>query len=188
MYKTGIIIDEKFLSKYDFYNFHPGNLWTNRGRHPLVHTILDNLNPAVMSLYKLSGGIDEGLLIAEYELSFGSSETPVSLEHKLEKSIPALLDKLVEFFRGGNSGIPVYGGTYRKAITETDYMINFANDSDGIIKRKIQSQRCYKGAILHCEGKVYRCVGLRISDTILNKANNEIEMKRNEKYYYFAVS
>ncbi len=190
VYKTGIIIRQKLLEKYSFYNFHPGDLTTNRGAHPLVWTVLLGEPRATMSLHKMGKDIDAGPLLCEKNISVYAGDTPQSLEKRLERDIPSMLPE-IEKFRTGKLQIPFSEkGEYRRRIKEEDYTINPEADSLDVMRRKIDSQREYSGAILKVNGKEYRCVSVEIMDVQLQTERVEkgaLIYERSGEYYCFGI-
>ncbi len=150
MYKFPIIIPDEVCLNYNVFNIHPGDLRHNRGAHPIIWSILNGDSTTKMTLYKLKIGIDLGQLIYEYELDISSEDDSITLENKLEKSIPSIIDKLYDQLTNNHfqNVVDIEKGTYLRKINETDYTINLETDSLENISRKIRSQRKFEGAIL----------------------------------------
>lgn len=159
MYDTAIIIHRPLLTRFDFYNFHPGDLMTNRGRNPLVWNILSGDDCACMSLYKISEAIDEGELIGTFQSVITEDDTINTIARKLEGGLPRLLGLLAAYRQGLSMGRIMKGGLYRPRVTPRDYTIDLEVDTLKTIKQKINSQKTYSGALLPYKGKMYRCTG-----------------------------
>lgn len=156
IYKFEFIIPTKLVKKYLFINFHGGCLKTNRGAHAVVWSILNRDKWTCMTMYKLIGGIDIGLVLGEYYVEIANEENTYTLNRKLAKGIPMLLHNLFDYMNGNLEGKLISTGTYLRKITEADYTIDIFNDDFETIKAKIRSQVMYAGAILVFEGKRYR--------------------------------
>jgi methionyl-tRNA formyltransferase len=66
----GLILSEEVINKFSsVYNFHPGDVFRVRGRHPLPCTILNGTKSMSMSVHKIdSQKIDSGPLIFQYHM------------------------------------------------------------------------------------------------------------------------
>lgn len=156
MYKFEYILPADFVKTQVVINFHGGNLRTNRGAHAVVWSILRGESKTCLSMYQLTGGIDEGRLIGEYWVDIDETDSSDSLNEKLQCGIPILLEKLDLYLKGEAKSELILGGEYLPKITERDYTIDAANDSFKIIKRKINSQLAYFGAVIYIDGIKYR--------------------------------
>lgn len=156
MYKFEYILPKIFVEKYNVFNFHGGDLRTNRGAHAVVWSIINNEQETCLSLYKLTGGIDEGEVIGQYWVRLDEEETVSSLNKKLASGIPILLIELKYYLTGNKKSTLILGGKYRRKINEADYTIDLVNDNIGIIKAKIRSQYTYNGAICYWNGEKKR--------------------------------
>jgi len=190
VYKTGIIIHEKMLDKYSFFNFHPGSLETNRGAYPLVWSVLLGEKEATMSLHQINEGIDAGPLICEKKIYISENDTPPCLEKRLEKEIPLMLDK-IDFYRSGKCDAKIIeNGVYRRKIQKNDYTIDFEKDSYEIMCRKINSQKGYEGAVLWYKGKEFRCISVELMDefpSAYEGVSDKIVLERDNQWYCFSL-
>lgn len=78
------------------------------------------------------------------------------MELKLIEGFPVMLESLYSFLLGKLKGIKVSEGIYRQKVCEKDYTIDVYNDSEKVIRNKIQSQKQYNGAILYVNGYRFR--------------------------------
>jgi len=156
MYKFEFILPASIVDNYRVINFHGGDLHTNRGAHAVVWTILLQEPSTCLSCYQLTGGIDEGLLINQYNVDVFETDTPHELNCRLMDGIPSLLKDVVAFLSGDKKAVAITGGTYRKKITEADYTIDLENDGIRTIRGKINSQKHFNGAVIRYLGKEYR--------------------------------
>lgn len=156
VYKFDYILKEELVARHRIVNFHPGDLRTNRGPHPRVWSVLNRDSFTKMSLYELTGGIDEGLLIAEETILLSSADDALSIEEKCLMSVPGLLAILERYFAGEIGAKPMEGGVYLPKVREPDYTILPGKDTIETISAKIRSQRGYNGAIIHRGANRYR--------------------------------
>ena len=144
MYNFGVIIPKEILDHLTIYNFHPGDLRTNRGSSPINWSILLQEKTTKMSLYRICESIDLGDLILEHECVIYQHDVPLTLRFRLEGEIASMILEMIE---KGSIGVRVEKGTYRKRLTEKDYTIH-EGDSRECIYAKIRSQYEYSGAIV----------------------------------------
>lgn len=151
--KSKMIIPIEFINQADFFNFHFGDLLTNRGAHSITWSILDGVEKTKLSLHKIGKKIDTGILIGTYEVKISDDDTTNSLMENMENGVPILLKKLKEFIEGKIKGVLINDGLYKNKVTEKDYTIDLKTDSIKIIKKKIYSQKDYDGAIIILNGE-----------------------------------
>lgn len=156
MHKFEFIIPPQFIENHEVFNFHGGNLRSNRGAHPIVRSILNFDKETCLSLYKLTGGIDEGLLLGEYFVNITEHDTGVTLNRKMMEGIPQLLARLNEYLEGRISGEIITNGKYYSKVTEEDYTVNIYEDSMKVICAKIRSQAGYRGGLFIKDNQRYR--------------------------------
>ena len=157
MYKFEHILPKSMILEHCIVNFHGGSLYDNRGGNAVVWSILNGDKNTCLSMYELTGGIDEGKLIGEYHVDIDlENETPITLNTKLKDGIPRLMNMLDEYLLGNRKANLVLGGKYVRKVKETDYTIDLNKDAIELIKRKIRSQMAYKGAIVEIDGVIYR--------------------------------
>ena len=177
IYNTGIIIHKELLDICDFFNFHGGNLFTNKGAHATVWSILLDEKESSLSLHKIDSNIDEGLMIDSYNVKINSLDTQTDLIKNMETGIPKLLKSLNEFIDGNITPIPVPKGGYRRKLRENDYTIDPDHDSQRTIICKIKSQLNYNGAIYNRNGNNFRIDNWKI-------INDEKEVENLDDGFY----
>ncbi len=156
IFLSGIIIGANLIQKKDFYNIHPGNLYVNRGRHPLNWSLINGDDETTYTLHKIDEKIDNGEIIYEQSIKIEYFETIPSLCQKLYESLPVFIEKLIAYKKGLLQGTVIsHKGIYRPRITEKDITIDFETDTDKIIIRKINSQATYAGAVLWIKNEKY---------------------------------
>jgi len=155
IYKTKVIVHQRLLEKCLFFNFHSGNLMTNKGPTPIVWTILLGEKTTVLSLHRIDAKIDEGILIAEYQQEITEKDTTVTIEKRLEQGFPYLFAQLEAFLDGRLPGRAVPQGNYRRRIVFADYALSQADDAE-MVSRKVRSQAAYGGLHYTVNGKNFR--------------------------------
>lgn len=150
VYCFGIIIPKELYLEKTIINIHPGSLETNRGAHALLWSILIPELGAELSAYKICcSEVDSGELIVSAREKCEDDEKPLELLEKLEKNLPYIIEKIYEYITGNDVATYfIKGGIYRKRVSPQYYTINVGKDTKSIIKRKINSQSLYAGAIL----------------------------------------
>ena len=157
MYSCSLILSKQTIQNYQVYNFHPGDLYSNRGSTPVSWSLVLAEEYTKIVLYRLScAGIDLGEIVSERIVKIDDIDNVVSLREKLEAHIPEMITDLFKFIDQEKKGILVESGVYRPRISEKDYTIDPASDSERIIKKKIKSQETYDGAILHSKNGIIR--------------------------------
>lgn len=149
MYKFEFILPQSLVNEYKIINFHGGRLKTNRGSHPIAWTILNQEKETVFSMYQLTGGIDLGLLIGEYNVNLDGSETPITLNSKLQDGIPNLLKRLNSYLEGEKlnpSPQLIEAGNYNRKVKQEDFTIDPIIDDFNSAYAKVRSQVGYDGA------------------------------------------
>lgn len=157
MYSFGLIISKEAIYNHNIYNFHPGDLRSNRGSTPINWSIVLGDTVTKMVLYHLTDfGIDLGEIVSEKSVEIIDEDNVATLRKKLEGLIPVMVDELLKFIDNEEKGNIIFNGIYRPRIAEKDYTIDREKDSERIIQRKIKSQETYEGAILLTENGVIR--------------------------------
>lgn len=140
------ILTEEILENMDFYNIHPGSLFTNRGHQPHLWTVLLNERETEICLHKVNTEIDLGYVIESVKIELTGKENSLEVLNKAEDHIPELLDGLYDYLTG-EKGIKYFAedGIYRHIMDYSDYEIN-DNDSIEDIDRKIRARFMHNGA------------------------------------------
>lgn len=188
-YKTSVIIHDELLKQYDFYNFHGGDLRTNKGAHAIVWSILLDEKESALSMHKIDNKIDQGVLIDHYKVKIAPDDFPQDLRCSMEKGIPVLLGSLCDFLSGKCCGSVVMGGGYRRKIREEDYTIDQLQDSSRQIICKIKSQSQYKGAIYVQGEKKYFIKDWSFSERDVKQSEGEVfYLKKQGLYLYTSIN
>lgn len=161
VYCFGIIIPKELYLKKTIINIHPGSLKTNRGAHSLLWSILIPELGAELSAYRICcPEVDSGELIVSVKEKCEDDEKPLELLAKLEKNLPYITEKIYEYFAKKNvTTCLVKGGIYRERVSPEHYTLNVGNDTKSLMKRKINSQSLYAGAIFVEKGREIRITG-----------------------------
>ncbi|NHI01616.1 formyltransferase family protein [Oceanimonas sp. MB9] len=94
----GIILNDKFISKCNkIYNFHPGDVHTCRGRHPLPAAIKRGDKKMAISVHQiLDEKIDKGPLFAQVFFAINYNESYKENEKRLLSCLSFLTKQLLE--------------------------------------------------------------------------------------------
>lgn len=140
------ILTEEILSYMDFYNIHPGDLYTNRGHQPHLWSVMLNERKTKICLHKVNVHIDLGEVIEDAEINLEGNENSFEVLNKAEDRIPFLLDGLYKFLTGQKSvKYTVAEGEYRHTMVYGDYEIT-QSDLPADIDRKIRARYMHNGA------------------------------------------
>ena len=175
IYKTSIIISDRLLNRWPFYNLHSGDMRCNKGANPLAWNILLDEKSGKLVLHQIDNRIDQGLQLAYYTVPIHLEDTPATLEKRLEKGIPLLLNRLVSGYKTKFQGEPIGAGGYRRRVRPADYTIDLQKDTQRQIICKINSQKPYKGAILPCGEQEYRVFDYEVINGDKTLSTYEIE-------------
>lgn len=150
VYCFGIIIPSDLYQKKKIINIHPGSLVTNRGAHSILWSVLIPYLGAEIAAYRICcDEIDSGELIVSASELCSDDETPLELLSKLERNLPCFLSRIYEYITNNNAQTQlIRGGIYRERVQPEYYTLNIGVDSKQVIKRKINSQSMFEGAIL----------------------------------------
>lgn len=179
MYKFEFIIPQHVVDRHRIINFHGGDIRTNRGAHAVVWSVLLRDVCTYLSCYELTGGIDEGILIDSYGVDIEKNDNPVTVNEKLVRGLPYLLNAVVEYLSGEKEGVLVKGGMYRRKIEKHDFIIDLYNDSLDVIRGKILSQQPYFGAIVVIDGTEHRVKEFKYLSQPVSCEKRDIEITEN---------
>ena len=111
MYSFGIILPKEVIDRIMVYNFHPGDLRTNRGSSPIEWSILLNEKRTMMTLHSVDVGIDTGIIMAEHECNIYENDVPYTVKKRMEGEIPSMMLELLQLRKenwGGTEWIKEY--------------------------------------------------------------------------------
>ncbi|RBW66280.1 hypothetical protein DS893_05575 [Vibrionales bacterium C3R12] len=105
-------------------NFHPSNLPSYRGGHPIEHQLLDGVTEAGVTFHRIDNGIDSGGII--FQSSFLVTDN-MTYNDFLETAINVggeLLDKVVSISPANwPEVLPAHHGEYRRLLNAEDAVI-----------------------------------------------------------------
>ena len=158
MYEFGILLSSKLCNNLSIINFHCGDLKTNRGANPISWSILLPNLGAEICAYEIYDKFDCGKIISKKSIMVSDDDTVDMLKYKLELEIDDILLDIYNYFKDSNKCTyeNVLNGIYRSRVQEKDYTIDLSKDNLCVIKRKINSQKNYNGAILFYKNKKIR--------------------------------
>ena len=157
MYEFGLILPEDVTEKHCVINFHPGSLENNRGRTPIVRSILRGDSYTKYVAYRLTKGIDQGQEITSRVVPITQDMDSLQLKQRMEQCLPEMLNDVAAYLRDGQ--IHEEAGIYCPKVGAADYTLNLSEDRLQDVERKVLSQGMYDGAIL--DGRRIRSVETR---------------------------
>lgn len=169
------ILTEEILSNMDFYNIHPGSLYTNRGHQPHLWTALLDERETEICIHKVNTEIDLGYVIEDVKISLKGNENSLEVLNLAEDEIPFLLKGLYKYLTGQTDiKYLVKSGTYRPIMNYSDYEIT-KYDSIEDIDRRIRTRFMHNGAFFVKDKK-----RIYVNKIISIKKGNESYFKYNE--------
>jgi len=176
MYENGIILEKAAIPDMHIYNFHPGSLLHNRGANPIIWSILKGNFLTEMTVHEIDAEIDRGIKIDARFVEIAPDDDSCSLRKKLDGTIPELLVSLYAFIKK-SLYMEKNFNVYNRRINEMDYTICLDTDTPEQIVKKVQSQKCYRGAIFPLDGaKVY------IRDVEMGERTSRVLCKKGDRY------
>ena len=157
------IIKKKFLkiSNDYFIGFHPSDLPYNRGRHPLIWSIILNFKFIASTFFVMSKYADNGLILSKKKIYLTKKENSQSLYSKLFKTaknqIPNLLKKINKNKNLKNTNLLIQknnrkGNLFRKR-TYDDGVIDWRMSAHSIDSTVRALAKPYPGAVFYYKNK-----------------------------------
>lgn len=153
IYQLDMLVPDNLTVAYNFYNVHRGDMWKNRGPNPDVWPILLGEDKTAISLHRINQLVDSGLFIDAVNVEIDENDHIGTIKDKQEAVFPQLVDSFYRYLTGDIEGIDLQGGTYHPWVKEEDFTIDLQKDSLKQIKRKVNSQIIYNGAIVELSGQ-----------------------------------
>lgn len=129
------------IPRMGFLNIHASLLPVLRGPSPIQHAILKGMDTTGLTLQKISKRMDEGDVFGATLASVDPRETATTLEEKLTRQIPLLLDRFFASVLGGRivaSPQDPSKATYCKMIHDADGRIDWEKNAEEL-DRKIRA-------------------------------------------------
>ena len=170
--------------------FHPTKLPNNRGRSPLIWSILLNIKKSAITFFYINKGVDDGKLIDQSDFFISNNETSKSIYSKIcklaLKRIPILIDKINRGFylktkkKNQNNS----GNIWRKRVY-SDGIIDWRMTSKNITELINALGKPYCGASLIFNNKDYKVWSAKIvrSDKKFNNHEYGKIIKRKKDSY-----
>lgn len=87
--------------------FHPAALPRNRGRHPIIWSIVLGLERTASTFFQMDEGADSGPILSQEQIEISSEETAGSLYEKLIQTIPNQISEIVRaILKGSMQPVP----------------------------------------------------------------------------------
>jgi methionyl-tRNA formyltransferase len=92
----GLILTNKIIGRcHEIYNFHPGDLYKFRGRHPLPSAILSGAETMALSVHKIdSDRIDSGPMYSQIFLKIDYKKSYSENHERLQEALPFLAESI----------------------------------------------------------------------------------------------
>lgn len=162
------LIKSELLSipKYGVVGFHPAALPTNRGRHPLIWSLVLGLDKTASTFFIMDEGADTGDIISQEEIIIDDTDDANTLYNKvLETAKKQILEFTAQFANGTVRRLPQdigNGNTWRKR-GQLDGQIDWRMSCKGIYNLVRGLTHPYVGAHFlygDKEIKVWKCEGI----------------------------
>lgn len=154
IYQLDMLVPKDIAESYTFFNVHRGSLKDNRGPTPDIWPILEGHERSWLSLHRIDGRVDAGLLIKEIAVDLLPDDDPHSVRHRMEAHLPEMIAAMSRYLDGEIEAWPVGKEGYRPWISEADITIS-EKDSFVSAERKVRCQKPYNGAVLFFNGVRY---------------------------------
>lgn len=176
IYKYGHILPNGIVTRYDFYNIHPGSIRTNRGAHPLRWSILLGEDNTFLTLYQIDG-IDEGRIVCE-ELVNISGMNYAEADDAMDDYLSICLFKLRQIIEGDEVfSETVKDGVYRNKLSINDYTIDIEKDAPIVADRKIRCVADFGGGVVIFDGVMFRAKKVISFESFYKMQQNETRGK-----------
>ena len=147
------LIKEKLLniSKYGVIGYHPTSLPKNRGRHPIIWTLVLGLRKTSSTFFKMDLGADSGKIISQVSLEVDQNDDARTLYLKLLKVAKTQIIKLTYSFINNKIKYNVQSNkniNYWRKRNKEDGKINFSCSSKVICNLVRGLTKPYVGAHL----------------------------------------
>lgn len=129
----GLIFKTRHINLFsEIFNFHPGCIFTNRGRHPLPNAIRLGMKNMSISLHKITDeNIDAGEFIAKFDLPINYDRGYSWNQDCLLASLPWLAMHLCDVIATGNLSsyrLPLDDSNYYPPMTKEDLVVITRSD------------------------------------------------------------
>ncbi|MDC1535395.1 formyltransferase family protein [Gammaproteobacteria bacterium] len=91
------IISKKVLSipSISIIGFHPSELPMNRGRHPIIWSLVLGLKQTASSFFLMEGEVDKGPIVNQKKIKISINDNAESLYKKINQAIPIQLNQIL---------------------------------------------------------------------------------------------
>jgi len=158
------------------FGYHPADLPKNRGRHPIIWSLVMGLEEMASCFFELDQKPDEGAIVNKKTFTISEEDNARSIYDKLLVLIPNQINEIVaDCIEGSIVSIPqddIETNTWRKR-SEADGKIDFRMNSRTIRNLVRALYKPYEGADLvvgHLKFKVWGC---KLNKKIANHQNIE---------------
>jgi methionyl-tRNA formyltransferase len=129
--------------------YHPGALPANRGRHPIIWTLVLGLKKSSSTFFYIDHDVDSGDIISQFDVAIDVNDDAFTLYHKLifiaQQQIDDLLPKLMCGMVTRVKQDPLLGNVWRKR-TYLDGQIDWRMSAESVYNLVRGLTRPYSGA------------------------------------------
>lgn len=176
IYKYGHIVPNDIVTRYDFYNIHPGSIRTNRGAHPLRWSILLGQDITCLTLYQIDG-VDEGKIVCEIHVNIASMDY-AEADDAMDDHLSICVFKLRQIIEGDEVFTDtVKDGIYRNKLSINDYTIDIEKDTAIVADRKIRCVADFGGGVVVFDGIMFRAKKVISFESFYRMQQNETRGK-----------
>lgn len=138
--------------------FHPAKLPRNRGRHPIIWTLVLGLEETASTFFKMDLGADSGPIIDQKVLKVGVNDNAQSLYNKI---MNLACEQILSFTKDLVNGVEVFseqgdGATYWRKRSKIDGVIDWRMSAKSIYDLVRALSSPYPGAEFEVNEKLYK--------------------------------
>lgn len=162
------------IPRYGIVGYHPAELPMNRGRHPIIWTLVLGLSRTASTFFIMNEGPDTGDIISQEIIKIDFQDTAGKLYKKLVDKAKGQVVEIIAAFQSNNLvRIPQNGsdGNEWRRRSKSDGKIDWRMRSIDIYNLVRALDKPYPGAHFECQGeeiKVWKC-------KIINRININLE-------------
>lgn len=152
------LLSESFLSipNKGIIGFHPTELPSNRGRHPLIWSLVLGLNQTASTFFVMKKGADEGPIISQEKVIIDLGDNAASLYEKILNKLRVQIIEITKQFIAGEENLSLQDDSksnYWRKRTKKDGMIDWRMNAIDIYNLVRALSFPYSGAEFQYQNK-----------------------------------
>lgn len=154
------------LPSYGLWNIHTSLLPRHRGPSPISYALLKGDQETGVTWMKMIFKLDAGPLLKSFRIPIESTDTAVTLRHKLSIKTAQTLDECFPLIAGGPPSLTEQEegrATYTKKIKKEDGRLNFGLPAQ-VLERQIRAFHPWPGSYFH-----YNSVRIKVGGAIVKE-------------------